>query len=400
MFRLGAACAGGRHLPNRCSLKVSQRNISAGHSLERLERLCHRLKQLQGRVRCPKLNSFIVEGRTFQLPLKAVEPPEDAPERKELEYLVGFFDGDGSVSLHPRGVASLQVTQNVDSAHVLLRFRRALGGAIVRSIHPTGRHKACLKWLLYCTKYGQVASWLGRIASMKQAQLQIAAGGRVLLADRDSVRLKLIELKQANFAPAGVDCSWSYFAGFFDADGYITVRALSNSLELKVTQANEYVLSRWLDFLHGQGLRWHLYHSPRGHGTLACRELASCRRSLELLLQGGLLVKQEQAKLALTLTAANHVQVREAMSKLKGYQSRYCRLDEAGMDRATEIQKLCRRLRSSTSQQIKSQMEEELQAMRQEHLRQNLICKAQALRADIRQLLREGAIVLPHTAVG
>lgn len=390
MFRFISACSAERHLAKSCLL-VFHRSSSVT-KLERLQRLCQRLEQLQGRVRCPRLEFFTVGSETFKLPLRAVDPPAEKPCRQELEYLVVFFDGDGSVTLiQTNGFMRLQVDQNIDSAQVLLRFRRALGGSIVNSQNSSGRHKACLKWSTYGR---QAASWLGRIASVKQAQLKIAAAGRVERGDRELVIQKLLELKQHSFEPPAVNCSWQYFAGFFDADGNISVLPALPSISLRVSQKNPFGLSCLLLFLHQQGqTSWRLSPSERCF-TLICTGNAACRESLELLLENGLFVKKEQAELALTLTAGNHKQVREAMSRLKGHQNRYRRLDAAGMDRSKKIARLNQRLRNaSTSLQDKEQIEQELCVLRQEHARQNLICKASALRFDIRRLLREGASI-------
>jgi len=257
-----------------------------------------------------------------------------------------------------------------------------------------------LKWQVSCLNARQVAGWLGSIASMKQAQLEIAAArpsGRVPLHERTLVTRRLKEFKLSTFAPQALECSWPYFAGFFDADGSITVGTHRHSLHLSLLQKNPFGISHWLDFLHRQGHTcWYLRHTERG-ASLACGELATCRKSLELLLENGLLVKKEQAALAMTLTEANHKHVREAMFKFKGHQNRYQRLDEAGMDRAKHIHQKVQKLHSRASEQLKARVQEELQVLRQEHNRQNLICKANMLRADIRRHLREGATLLPYS---
>lgn len=399
MLHVIAAYAGGRRLCTSWPA-VFNRSISVGHSVERLQRLCQRLEQLQGRVKCPRLESFTVGDETFQLPMNAISTPTEPPDREELEYLVGFFDGDGSVSLHKRtGSWQLQVDQNVDSAVVLLRYQRAFGGTIRRSYDATGRAKACLKWQIHGANGRQAAEWLGSIRSMKQPQLQTAQGGPVSSRDRDSVRKRLAELRRPDFEPFGIDCSWPYFAGFFDADGSIGIDARYPTLSLNLSQMCSFGLPYWFIFLLREGLPWQLRSSRKvGSSTLACSHTGLCKSSLELLLQNGLLVKKEQAELALTLTATNHKDVREAVSKLKGNQGRYLRLDAAGMDRSRQIKLLGEQLRSQKCQQSKQRREEELKLLREEHARQNLVCKANALRFNIRQHFREGATILPLCA--
>ena len=172
--------------------------------------------------------------RNFQASIESSWSPSWKAMPTGAGILGCFFDGDGSVTLiQTNGFMRLQVDQNIDSAQVLLRFRRALGGSIVNSQNSSGRHKACLKWSTYGR---QAASWLGRIASVKQAQLKIAAAGRVERGDRELVIQKLLELKQHSFEPPAVNCSWQYFAGFFDADGNISVLPALPSISLRVSQ--------------------------------------------------------------------------------------------------------------------------------------------------------------------
>ena len=366
----------------------------ASSAICKVQRLCEKLEHLQSRVVCPKLTSFTEGGEVYQIPLKAAMPRAAPPTRKELEYLVGFFDGDGSVSLNGKGSVSLQVDQNIDSARVLLRFRAVFGGGIYHSNHGTGRAKAVLKWRVRAAKASAAAEVLASVPSMKQAQLEIAARGKALREDLIMHARALDALKGKDHKPAGLECSWAYFAGLFDADGCIGVRSVNARLSLSVVQKNKFILSSVHDFLQGQELVCLLY-TTTPHVRLECCELASCKQILKQLLLNSLEVKKEQARLALTLTATNHAHIREQLSKLKGHQGRYQRLDEAGMGRAKEILKIRSRLKRTTSQQAKAKVEEELQALLREHSRENLLCKARMLKLDIRKLLREGATIQP-----
>ena len=71
-------------------------------------------------------------------------------------------------------------------------------------------------------------------------------------------------------------------------------------------------------------------------------------QTLKRLLDHGLLVKQKQAKLALSLNAANHKKVREAMIQLNGWKNRYIRLDEEGVRRTKELESLQRKMRKTS----------------------------------------------------
>lgn len=366
----------------------------ASGAICKVQRLCEKLEKLQSRVVCPRLTSFTEGGEVYQLPLKAAMPRAAPPTRKELEYLVGFFDGDGSVSLNGKRGVSLQVDQNIDGARVLLRFRSVFGGGIYHSHDATGRTKAVLKWQVAADKASAAADVLASVPSMKQAQLEIAARGKALQEDLSRHARALDALKGKDHKPAGLDCSWAYFAGLFDADGCILVRTQNAGLVLTVKQRNQFIVARLRDFLHQQGLRCHVYTS-QSYSELRCGELASCKQILNQLLLNGLDVKKKQAIIARTITAAKHGQIREELSKLKGHQGRYQRLDEAGRNRAKEIKKMRYKLLKPSSQQAQLQMEEELETLLLEHSRENLLCKASMLKANIRKLLREGAMIQP-----
>ena len=369
----------------------------ASSAICKVQRLCEKLEKLQSRVVCPRLTSFTEGGEVYQLPLKAAMPGA-APHRKELEYLVGFFDGDGSVSLNGKGKVSLQVDQNIDSARVLLSFRAVFGGGIYLSNHCTGRTKAVLKWQVTAALASPAADLLASVPSMKQAQLEIASRGKALLADVSTHARALDALKSRDHRPVGLECSWAYLAGLFDADGCIFVRPQIAGMTLALVQKNRFILASVQEFLHQQESvcrLYRLYQKDRSYNRLECADLATCKQMLKKLLMNGLDVKKEQAQLALTLTATNHVQLREQLSKLKGHQARYRRLDEAGMNRAKEIMNLRTRLRQTSSKQAKAKMEEELEVLLKEHSREKLLCKARMLKRDIRKLLREGATIQP-----
>ena len=290
--------------------------------LGRWQRRCDRLTQLQRRIRFAALETITAGGRRIALPLPAVEAVR-APSRRELEYLAGFFDGDGCVSItRQTGAVSLSVGQNVDSADVLLHFRSVLGGGVYASKPASGSRKAMLQWKLTGVKMTTAAAALGTIPSMKQAQLLIAADGNVARANRPHVEQKLHVLKQRQHVPSQwSECLWPYFAGFFDAEGSINVDPRCTALCLELTQVNPCMLAHLLQFLHENRLRaWRLCNKG-AHFALACKSLHQCKRTLKMLLENGLHVKQKQAELAIGLTTENHLWTRDEIFSLKGWQS-------------------------------------------------------------------------------
>ena len=253
--------------------------------LGRWQRRCDGLTRIQLRICFPRLETINVGGETYQLPLRSVQPKR-APNQEELEYLVGFFDGDGCVTMEKTGQVRLAVSQNVDSADVLIHFRSLLGGGVGFLAAATGTSKAALRWQVTGFKMTEAATALSAIPSMKQAQLLIAAKGNVAQADRLLVDKDLKMLKQKEHVPHHPpECSWPYFAGFFDAEGTIGVSPTSVRLRLEVGQVNPCVLVHLLQLLHGSGLcAWTLY--DRGsHSCLVCQDLRHCKQILELLFE-------------------------------------------------------------------------------------------------------------------
>ena len=369
-------------LPHRCITT----------ELGRWQRRCDRLTQLQARIRFPPVETITVGGETYQLPLRTVQPTR-APSQGELEYLVGFFDGNGYVTMQRTGQVRLTVRRNVDSADVLLRFRSLLGGGVGFLAAATGTSKAALRWEVTGSKLTEAAAALGTIPSMKQAQLLIAVKGNVAESDRPLVGKELKMLKQKEHVPHHPpECSWPYFAGFFDAEGCIRVRPLNAGLQLSMEQVNPCVPTHLLHFLRENDLRtWSLHHRA-ACSSLVCTNTQECKKTLELLLENGLLVKRQQAELALSLTGENHLDVRDAISALNGLQGRYQRLDTDGIGRARQIQSLQGRLRYISGPEHATMLSR-IEELRAEHNLKTLISRCTLLRRDLRRSMREGGQV-------
>ena len=363
--------------------------------LQRWQRRCDRLTQLQRRIKFKPVESFTVGDKIFTLPLAKVDPPTSAPTREELEYLVGFFDGDGCVSMRQNtGRIALELVQSLDSAKVLICFRETFGGGVYNHSQGTGTRKAALRWSVSGATMQHAARLLGSLPSMKHQQLQIAARGNVAKADRHGVAQKLQVLKQKEHKPVTFNCSWQYFAGFFDAEGSISVGGRSGGLQLQVGQLNPFVLQELQHFLQRQNLkRWRLNQHVHYLPSLVCTHLATCQLTLQHLMASGLDVKQKQAALALSLTAENHLEVRESVFRLNGLQKQYDRLDDQGIARAKEIQKVSQHLRCTSSRENHDMLQSKVQELREEHMLQNLITKCHRLRSGIRMSLREGGLV-------
>ena len=398
MFMLfwSSCIAAGRNVARASSLPF---RVPTSRKIERWERHCNRLMQLQRRIRFPPLESFTVGDKTYMLPLKALGPPSHLPTQQELEYIAGFFDGDGCVSMRKRtGQMSMSISQALDSVGVLIHFRDSLGGGVYRGGGQTGTRQALLQWQVCGKAMQHAAQVLCKVSSRHRAQLRIAAAGTIAEADRSDVAQKLRLLKQKDNVPASFHCSWSYFAGFFDAEGSISVFGSHVGLHLQVEQKNPFVLQELHSFLHeGELTKWKLRLRANGFSTLVCTDLATCKLTLRHLLDAGLDLKQRQAALALSLSTDNDKHVREAIIGLNGLQNSYKRLDDAGIDRAKEIKLLCGKCRKASSKQEGELLQVKLEGLREEHKLQNLITKFKRLRGSIKQSLKDGGFMVPSS---
>ena len=267
---------------------------------ERWQRHREFLRRRQQRIRFPPLETIHVNGKEIKLPLRATEPTR-SPSQREVDYLVGFFDGDGCVTMNKvSGEVHLSIGQSVDSAEALLRFRSLLGGSVSNLSTAAGSRKAAARWTVCGSKMTGAAETLSRVPSMKRAELRIARRGCVAATDRAMAARELRRCKQRNYVPLPLpQCSWPYFSGFFDAEGSNRIGGGSASCSLEVKHVNPCVLVQLLRFLQDNNLQsWSLKHYL-SCSRLWCTDLIDCKKALKLLLANGLRAKARQAQLAL-----------------------------------------------------------------------------------------------------
>ena len=359
---------------------------------QQLRRRCERLRQFYGSLERQPLTEFAVNDRIYKLPLRSLHRISQQPlQQEKLEYMSGFFDGDGCVSVgrtHP----CLTVSQDARRAHILMKFRQELGGAIYSLGATKAPEMPCLKWSASGDTCRQAASILGSQPSMTRAQLQIAAAWPSSQADRIQAKEELTLLKRKDYHPECFRCSWPYFAGFFDADGSIMVRANYSAVVLSVGQANPFVLERLYELLLTSHLtRWRLISSHRDRVyKLECYHFDTCMHTLQKLTKSGLLLKLDQARLVLALNNDNHLQIREGLFELHGKQNRYIRLDADGIARAREIRNLADCCRRSHNVDDKDRLRE----LRNHHSWKNMERSLLLLRQDIRHFLRDEKAVM------
>ncbi|CAE8679032.1 unnamed protein product [Polarella glacialis] len=319
----------------------------------------------------------------------------------ELQYAAGFFDGDGCVGPTFSHSGS-QVWINQSSAHgeVLLLFHRAFGGSIRLSRQGRGSKHAIIKWRVSGSLAQNAAAALCQASLVKKQQLQIAANWPPCKVKREELAIRMTELKHTSHDFSGFLCSWSYLAGFFDAEGAVHISPML-SLRLSLSQKFEGVLKAIFVFLKqkcpGNGKGVALY-TLSNCSRLQVSRNEVCKFILQRMLASGLLGKRLSAELALASECTeSRVFARTALASLVGNQSRYFRLDLEGCRRAKQINKL----QSSISYQSSRgrlekviMMKRGVEQLKEEHALQTSQNRYQLLRHDIRSKLRNGTAIL------
>ena len=278
-------------------------------TLQEVRRKNEDLRKLLQKTPWPKLRYFWANGRSYSLPLRAgSREPSHRPAKARLEYLAGFFDGDGCVSrLKDLSGCRLLVSQSYDQAGILMLFLETFGGSIARERGGMGLRKPMLQWLACGPSARTAASLLAPRSITKQKQLLLAARWPKTKSRREDRATELCALKKYDSAVAGL-CSWCYFAGFFDAEGCITQQCAGASLVLRIAQKYPKVLKCLGDFLsRSLGIDANLQKaraSQKLHSLSICG-LSDCKRILQHMHGVGLVHKAEQARLAQSLTKQN-----------------------------------------------------------------------------------------------
>ncbi|CAE8612212.1 unnamed protein product [Polarella glacialis] len=367
--------------------------------LLKLLRHCGRLTCLLGRLHGPRITHFSAFAKLHSLPLCSQKQTK-VLSQSQLEYLVGFFDGDGCVA---RGDArrgfSLRVGQSSNKGEALLLFQRAFGGGGI-NVHSQGKGlgKPVVAWILCGVAAKTAAVVLSSFQSQKRRQLMIAANSSGSAAsDMMATRLLLQQLERQEPDLDDLCRTWPYLAVFFDAEGRIQVRPSSARPVLEISQHYNPVLKVIQQFLQ--------FEVPTISSTIRSTGrtfiLSSAKQHanifvLRRLLEAGLCTKRDKALVALSSCPSSHHDVRELLASMKGNQCRHMRLDSAGVMRAKVLNRLYHSLRRRhcAGRKDNSELEREITELKAEH---DVACarsRLAALRRDIRDLLKKGAWVV------
>ena len=309
--------------------------------LEEVNRKNVQLRLLLKVTPWPRLQDFKLQEAVYTLPHSGRKQLVEMSvvEASKLQYLAGFFDGDGHVGCEANlSSPYLHVSQSFDKPAILMLFCEVFGGSIFVESHGLGLQKPVLAWRVSGSMARRGAHLLANYSSGKRKQLQLAAAWPQGKSCREGAKAQLQKLKKYDSAVPRA-CTWEYCAGLFDADGHIQQKAGTTALGLHVFQKFDTMLDSVRAFWASA-----LNVVPRicKEGTRPCFRLSmygtgSCKRGLQEMLQAGLLCKAEQAELAIGLRSENAAEVRARLGQMTGNQQFGKRLDEAGLLRAHRI---------------------------------------------------------------
>ena len=291
----------------------------------------------------PKLLRFEVQGKSYPVPIQGRDVEmlqiEGLSPQARLRYLAGFFDGDGCVACNT-GLSGcrLEVGQSYDHADVLILFCNVLGGSIGAAKPGSGLKKPLLTWTVCGESARFAACLLAQHSICKQKQLLLAAAWPEEKRRREDCADEIRSLKHSDSAVPGKG-SWEYWAGFFDAEGYVNLRRHS-SLLLAVKQKHITVLQCLQRFIHQEFEVEPAIYSVSGIGAYELKTSGTfvSKQCLGAMLQAGLLRKAKQAELCMHLQHDNASEIRSRLTEMTGNQMYGRTLNETGVERSQKIQ--------------------------------------------------------------
>jgi len=232
------------------------------------------------------------------------------------------------------------MSQSYDHPEVLLLFQDAFGGGIYgRKDSGVGLTKPILHWAVCGEQARLAARELSTHSSIKRRQLELLAAWPEKPSERIDADLRLRSLKTFDSCTE-FHCSWSYCAGFLDADGCIVLTPAGSS-QVRFSQKFPTVLEHIRVFFAEQvGVKSRVYQFGARHFELRISRDADCKLVLQHMLGAGLRRKAPQALLAVNATPETAGHVRESFALSVGNQKFGKRLDEAGVKRYLKINNL------------------------------------------------------------
>lgn len=153
--------------------------------------------------------------------------------KKFSEWLAGLIDGDGSFLLTKKGYASLEITMDIRDEHCLNIIKNKYGGYVkLRSNSNSLRYRLHHK--------------AGLLSLINDVNGLIRNPNRILQLNKICIHYGLVFI-----FPNKLTYNNGWFAGFFDADGTVTINKTNTQLSISATQKTTQILEPLLELYGG-----------------------------------------------------------------------------------------------------------------------------------------------------
>jgi hypothetical protein len=154
-------------------------------------------------------------------------------KQKFCQWLAGLIDGGGSFYLTKKGYASLEITMDIRDEHALQIIKNVYGGSI-----KLVSGKNALRYILRHKS--------GFLALVNDVNGHIRSSNRLIQLNKICVKYEfnLIYPEKLNY-----DNGW--LAGFFDADGSVTINSINEQISINVAQKTADLLNPLVELYGG-----------------------------------------------------------------------------------------------------------------------------------------------------
>ena len=154
-------------------------------------------------------------------------------DKKWNQWLAGLIDGDGSFYLTKKGYASLEITMDMRDEHALHIIKNVYGGSV--------KTVSGAKALRYSLRHKE-----GFLSLVNDVNGEIRNSYRLMQLNKICLKYQIVLIY-----PDELTYNNAWFAGFFDADGCVTLNSNNGQLAISLTQKTREILQPLLDIYGG-----------------------------------------------------------------------------------------------------------------------------------------------------
>ena len=159
--------------------------------------------------------------------------PQTSNNKEWNQWLAGVIDGDGTFYLSKKGYASLEITMDIRSEHALQIIKNVYGGSI--------KLVSGAKALRYSLRHKE-----GFLALINDVNGEIRNSYRLMQLNKICLNYEIALIYSDKLT---YNNGW--LAGFFDADGSVTLNSNNGQLAITLTQKTSEILQPLLDIYGG-----------------------------------------------------------------------------------------------------------------------------------------------------